>query len=80
MNCQKQDKLTVMRARKIQRFLSQPFFVAEIFTGSPGKYVSLKETIRGFKAILNGEFDDFPEQAFYMIGSIDEVDVKAKAL
>ncbi|MGC1854435.1 MAG: F0F1 ATP synthase subunit beta [Candidatus Aquirickettsiella sp.] len=75
-----QDKLTVMRARKIQRFLSQPFFVAEIFTGSPGKYVSLKETIRGFKAILNGEFDDFPEQAFYMIGSIDEVDVKAKAL
>ncbi|MFZ0219179.1 MAG: F0F1 ATP synthase subunit beta [Candidatus Aquirickettsiella sp.] len=75
-----QDKLTVMRARKIQRFLSQPFFVAEIFTGSPGKYVSLKETIRGFKAILNGEFDDFPEQAFYMVGSIDEVDVKAKAL
>lgn len=69
-----------MRARKIQRFLSQPFFVAEIFTGSPGKYVSLKETIRGFKAILNGEFDDLPEQAFYMVGSIDEVDVKAKAL
>jgi F-type H+/Na+-transporting ATPase subunit beta len=75
-----QDKLTVMRARKIQRFLSQPFFVAEIFTGSPGKYVSLKETIRGFKAILNGEFDDLPEQAFYMVGSIDEVDAKAKAL
>lgn len=75
-----QDKLTVMRARKIQRFLSQPFFVAEIFTGSPGKYVSLKETIRGFKAILNGEFDNLPEQAFYMIGSIDEVDAKAKAL
>ncbi|WP_245756794.1 F0F1 ATP synthase subunit beta [Candidatus Rickettsiella isopodorum] len=75
-----QDKLIVMRARKIQRFLSQPFFVAEIFTGSPGKYVSLKETIRGFKAILNGEFDDLPEQAFYMVGSIDEVDVKAKAL
>lgn len=75
-----QDKLTVMRARKIQRFLSQPFFVAEIFTGSPGKYVSLKETIRGFKAILNGEFDDLPEQAFYMIGSIDEVEAKAKAL
>jgi F-type H+/Na+-transporting ATPase subunit beta len=75
-----QDKLTVMRARKIQRFLSQPFFVAEIFTGSSGKYVSLKETIRGFKAILNGEFDELPEQAFYMIGSIDEVDTKAKAL
>ena len=75
-----QDKLTVMRARKIQRFLSQPFFVAEIFTGSPGKYVSLKETIRGFKAILNGEFDDLPEQAFYMVGSIDEVDAKAKVL
>lgn len=75
-----QDKLTVMRARKIQRFLSQPFFVAEIFTGSPGKYVSLKETIRGFKAILNGEFDDIPEQAFYMVGSIDEVATKAKAL
>lgn len=75
-----QDKLIVMRARKIQRFLSQPFFVAEIFTGSPGKYVSLKETIRGFKAILNGEFDDFPEQAFYMVGSIDEVGAKAKAL
>ena len=75
-----QDKLIVMRARKIQRFLSQPFFVAEIFTGSSGKYVSLKETIRGFKAILNGEFDDLPEQAFYMVGSIDEVDTKAKAL
>lgn len=75
-----QDKLTVMRARKIQRFLSQPFFVAEIFTGSPGKYVSLKETIRGFKAILNGEYDDLPEQAFYMIGGIDEVSAKAKAL
>ncbi len=75
-----QDKLIVMRARKVQRFLSQPFFVAEIFTGSPGKYVSLKETIRGFKAILNGEFDDLPEQAFYMVGSIDEVEAKAKAL
>lgn len=75
-----QDKLTVMRARKIQRFLSQPFFVAEVFTGSPGKYVSLKETIRGFKAILNGEYDDFPEQAFYMVGSIDEVGIKTKAL
>jgi F-type H+-transporting ATPase subunit beta len=75
-----QDKLIVMRARKIQRFLSQPFFVAEIFTGSPGKYVSLKETIRGFKAILNGEYDELPEQSFYMVGSIDEVGVKAKAL
>jgi F-type H+/Na+-transporting ATPase subunit beta len=75
-----QDKLTVMRARKIQRFLSQPFFVAEIFTGSPGKYVSLKQTIRGFKAILNGEYDDIPEQAFYMVGGIDEVAAKAKAL
>ncbi len=75
-----QDKLIVMRARKIQRFLSQPFFVAEVFTGSPGKYVSLKETIRGFKAILEGEYDDLPEQAFYMVGSIDEVAVKAKVL
>ena len=75
-----QDKLIVMRARKIQRFLSQPFFVAEIFTGSPGKYVSLSETIRGFKAILHGEYDDVPEQAFYMIGSIDEVAAKAKSL
>jgi len=75
-----QDKLIVMRARKVQRFLSQPFFVAEIFTGSPGKYVSLKETIRGFKAILNGEYDDVPEQAFYMVGGIDEVATKAKAL
>ena len=75
-----QDKLIVMRARKVQRFLSQPFFVAEVFTGSPGKYVSLKETIRGFKAILDGEYDDLPEQAFYMVGGIDEVVVKAKAL
>ncbi len=75
-----EDKLIVTRARKIQRFLSQPFFVAEVFTGSPGKYVSLKETIRGFKGILNGEYDDLPEQAFYMVGSIDEVDAKAKSL
>lgn len=74
------DKLTVMRARKIQRFLSQPFFVAEVFTGSPGKYVPLKETIRGFNAIIQGEFDDLPEQAFYMVGSIDEAVAKAKAL
>lgn len=75
-----QDKITVTRARKIQRFLSQPFFVAEVFTGSPGKYVSLKETIRGFKAILDGEYDNVPEQAFYMVGGIDEVAAKAKAL
>ena len=74
------DKLAVSRARKIQRFLSQPFFVAEVFTGSPGKYVSLKETIAGFKAIVDGEYDDLPEQAFYMVGSIDEVVEKAKSL
>jgi F-type H+-transporting ATPase subunit beta len=69
-----------MRARKIQRFLSQPFFVAEVFTGAPGKYVPLKETIRGFKAIINGEFDHLPEQAFYMVGGIDEAVAKAKSL
>lgn len=68
-----EDKLTVARARKIQRFLSQPFFVAEQFTGTPGKYVPLKETIRGFKEILVGKYDDLPESAFYMVGSIDEV-------
>ncbi|MFT5116724.1 MAG: F-type H+-transporting ATPase subunit beta [Kiritimatiellia bacterium] len=72
------DKQTVSRARKIERFLSQPFFVAEIFTGSPGKYVSLKETIRGFTGILAGEYDDLPEQAFYMVGTIDEAIEKAK--
>lgn len=66
------DKLTVARARKIQRFLSQPFFVAEVFTGSPGKYVNLKDTISGFKAIVEGEYDHLPEQAFYMVGSVDE--------
>ena len=71
-----EDKLVVARARKIQRFLSQPFFVAEVFTGSPGKYVSLKDTIRGFKAILDGEYDHLPEQAFYMVGSIEEVSEK----
>jgi F-type H+/Na+-transporting ATPase subunit beta len=75
-----EDKLTVARARKIQRFLSQPFFVAEVFTGSPGKYVPLKDTIAGFKAILNGEYDDLPEQAFYMVGSIEEAVEKAKNL
>jgi F-type H+-transporting ATPase subunit beta len=72
-----EDKLTVARARKIQRFLSQPFFVAEVFTGSPGKYVSLKDTIADFKAIVNGEYDMLPEQAFYMVGSIDEAKEKA---
>lgn len=75
-----EDKLTVSRARKIERFLSQPFFVAEVFTGSPGKYVPLKETIRGFQGILKGEYDDLPEQAFYMVGSIDEVVEKSKKL
>ncbi|SDH02846.1 MULTISPECIES: F0F1 ATP synthase subunit beta [unclassified Nitrosomonas] len=75
-----EDKLTVSRARKIQRFLSQPFFVAEVFTGSSGKYVSLKETIKGFKGIVNGDFDDIPEQAFYMVGGIEEVIEKAKTI
>lgn len=75
-----EDKKTVTRARKIQRFLSQPFFVAEIFTGAPGKYVSLKDTIRGFKAILAGDYDHLPEQAFYMLGSIDEVEQHAEKL
>ena len=73
-----EDKLAVNRARKIQRFLSQPFFVAEVFTGSPGKYVSLKDTISGFKGLLAGEYDDLPEQAFYMVGSIEEAAEKAK--
>jgi F-type H+-transporting ATPase subunit beta len=75
-----EDKQAVARARKIQRFLSQPFFVAEVFTGAPGKYVPLKETISGFKGILNGEFDHLPEQAFYMVGSIEEAVEKAKSL
>jgi F-type H+-transporting ATPase subunit beta len=75
-----EDKLVVYRARKIQRFLSQPFFVAEVFTGAPGKYVSLKDTIAGFKGILNGEYDELPEQAFYMVGSIDEAIEKSKNL
>src|SRR6187431_3171045 len=75
-----EDKLTVARARKIQRFLSQPFHVAEVFTGSPGKYVSLKDTIRGFKAIVAGEYDNLPEQAFYMVGGIEEAVEKAKKL
>ena len=75
-----EDKLAVARARKIERFLSQPFHVAEIFTGSPGKYVSLKDTIAGFQGILDGQYDDLPEQAFYMVGSIDEAVDKAKKL
>ncbi|MFB6421725.1 MAG: F0F1 ATP synthase subunit beta [Candidatus Malihini olakiniferum] len=75
-----EDKLVVARARKIQRFLSQPFFVAEVFTGFPGKYVSLKDTIHGFKGIIDGEYDYIPEQAFYMVGSIDEAVEKAKKL
>ncbi|CAO1669717.1 MULTISPECIES: F0F1 ATP synthase subunit beta [Salinicola] len=75
-----EDKLAVARARKIQRFLSQPFFVAEVFTGAPGKYVSLQETIRGFQGILNGDYDDMPEQAFYMVGTIDEAVEKAKSM
>ncbi|WP_334107997.1 F0F1 ATP synthase subunit beta [Methylobacillus sp.] len=75
-----EDKLSVARARKIQRFLSQPFHVAEVFTGAPGKYVSLKDTIKGFKAIVNGEYDHLPEQAFYMVGAIEEAVEKAKTL
>ncbi len=75
-----EDKLSVTRARKIQRFLSQPFFVAETFTGTDGKYVSLKDSIAGFKGIINGDYDDLPEQAFYMVGGIEEVIEKAKSL
>jgi F-type H+-transporting ATPase subunit beta len=75
-----EDKLVVTRARKIQRFLSQPFFVAETFTGTAGKYVSLKDAIAGFKGILNGDYDDLPEQAFYMVGGIEEAVEKAKTL
>jgi F-type H+-transporting ATPase subunit beta len=75
-----EDKLTVARARKVQRFLSQPFHVAEVFTGSPGKFVSLKESIKGFKKIVNGECDQLPEQAFYMVGPIEEAFEKAKTL
>ena len=74
------DRLTVARARKIERFLSQPFFVAEVFTGAPGKYVKLEETIKGFKMILAGELDELPEQAFYMVGSIEEAKAKAEKL
>ena len=75
-----EDRLTVARARKVERFLSQPFFVAEIFTGSPGKYVSLEDTIKGFKMVLTGELDDLPEQAFYLVGNIDEAIAKAETL
>jgi F-type H+-transporting ATPase subunit beta len=75
-----EDRLTVARARKVERFLSQPFFVAEIFTGSPGKYVSLEETIKGFSMVLGGELDDLPEQSFYLVGNIDEAIAKAETL
>jgi F-type H+-transporting ATPase subunit beta len=75
-----EDKLIVSRARKIQKFLSQPFFVAEVFTGSPGKYVKVEDTVAGFKEILDGNMDDIPEQAFYMVGGLDEVHEKAKKL
>ena len=75
-----EDRLTVARARKVERFLSQPFFVAEIFTGSPGKYVSLEETIKGFTMVLNGDLDDLPEQSFYLVGNIDEAIEKAETL
>ncbi|MET0683207.1 MAG: F0F1 ATP synthase subunit beta, partial [Casimicrobiaceae bacterium] len=75
-----EDKLAVARARKIQKFLSQPFTVAEVFTGSPGQYVSLKDSIKGFKMIVDGECDALPEQAFYMVGTIEQVFEKAKTL
>ena len=75
-----EDKLTVARARKIQRFLSQPFHVAEVFTGAPGVLVNLEDTINGFKGIVEGEYDHIPEAAFYMVGTIDEVLDKAKKL
>ena len=75
-----EDKLTVARARRIQRFLSQPFHVAETFTGTAGKYVKLADTIRGFKEIIDGKHDDLPEQAFYMVGGIEEAQEKAERL
>jgi F-type H+-transporting ATPase subunit beta len=75
-----EDRLTVARARKIQRFLSQPFHVAEVFTGSPGKLVALEDTIKGFKAIVDGQYDDLPEAAFYMVGGIDEAVEKARKM
>jgi F-type H+-transporting ATPase subunit beta len=75
-----EDRLVVARARKLEKFLSQPFFVAEVFTGSPGKYVSLEDSIKGFNLILDGEMDDLPEQAFYLVGNIDEAIEKAESL
>ncbi len=75
-----EDKQMVARARKIERFLSQPFFVAEVFTGSPGKLVSLADTIKGFKGLCNGDYDHLPEQAFYMVGTIEEAKAKAEKL
>jgi F-type H+-transporting ATPase subunit beta len=75
-----EDRTVVARARKVERFLSQPFFVAEIFTGSPGKYVSLEDTIKGFTMVLKGELDELPEQAFYLVGNIDEAISKAESL
>jgi F-type H+-transporting ATPase subunit beta len=75
-----EDKLTVARARKIQRFLSQPMFVAETFTGRPGAYVPVRETVRGFREILDGKHDDIPEQAFFMVGTIDDAVERAKEL
>jgi F-type H+-transporting ATPase subunit beta len=75
-----EDKLAVTRARKIQRFLSQPFTVAQVFTGTPGKYVSLKDTIKGFQGIVDGEYDHLPEQAFYMVGTIEEAVEKAESM
>jgi F-type H+/Na+-transporting ATPase subunit beta len=75
-----EDKMTVARARKIERFLSQPFHVAEVFTGSPGKLVSIEETIKGFKGLCNGDYDHLPEQAFYMVGTIEEAIEKAEKL
>jgi F-type H+-transporting ATPase subunit beta len=75
-----EDKLSVYRARKLERFLSQPFHVAEVFTGNPGKLVPLKDTIRSFKGIIDGEYDHLPEQAFYMVGGIEEAVERAKTL
>jgi F-type H+-transporting ATPase subunit beta len=75
-----EDKLVVARARKIQRFLSQPFHVAEVFTGSPGVFVKLEDTIKGFKGIANGDYDDLPESAFYMVGTIEEAVAKAQKM
>jgi F-type H+-transporting ATPase subunit beta len=75
-----EDKLVVARARKIQRFLSQPFFVAEVFTGTPGEFVKLEDTIKGFKGIVAGDYDDLPEAAFHMVGTIEGVVAKAKKM